>query len=626
MKPSILAALITAIFSTNSVKAQTPVNPSEDSQIEVLQVVSSRVATPLREVAISVTLVSQDDINARGYANLTDVLKTQVAINANNSGGLGSPTALRVRGEEGYRTLVRIDGVDISDPTGPQVSPPLAHLQSANISRVEILRGSQGLAYGADAGGVINIYSGSASQELGGQITGEWGRYHSQNLSANIGATHQKFDYFIAASDYSTDGFNARLDDTDADKDGYQNTTIHSRFGWQYNDDLALGLVLRNNSGLGQFDNCGFGASASNQCETDFNQSNLRADLTYTTTDSEHQFAYSKTLIERENFNQGLAEFSTKGALQRFEYIGHTQFNSISRLIYGIDWEKEQITSENQSRTSTGYYLEYQAEPVDNLFVTAGLRHDDNQDFGQHKSLRISAAYIWQLADKQVKLRSAYGTGFRAPSLFEIEYNRGPYAFAPATNSQLKEENTQGYEVALEYQSQQGSRFELVYFDQNIEDSIYFDLSGYSGYLQDAGQSSSEGIEVIGSIKLNLALSLHANYTYNQTKDTAGQQRLRRPKQIANLGFDYRADKLTLVANLRVVRDFTDLVMDPSTFMSVVTPQDNYHLIDLSARYQINQQLTAFARIENLFDKQYQDLATFNTAGEAPHIGITYQF
>lgn len=623
MKYTTIALVIGASLLTHPTFA---VEKTPQDEIEKVVVVSSRVAMPLREIGTSVALITQEDIDARGYANLTDVLKTQPAISATNSGGIGSPTALRVRGEEGYRTLVRIDGVDISDPTGPQVSPPLAHIQSANIARVEILRGSQGLAYGADAGGVINIYSGTASKDLTGDLTAQWGRYNSHNLSANVGATHEQFDYFIAASDYATDGFNARLDDTSQDKDGYENTTIHSRFGWQVQSNLALGLVLRNNSGRGQFDNCGFGETASNQCETDFNQSNVRADLSYFTDNSKHDLAYTKTIIERENFNQGLSEFLTKGTQQRVEYIGNTELNQTNQLIYGFDWEEEQITSENQSRTSRGYYLEYQTQPIENLYITAGVRHDDNQDFGRHNSVRVSGAYIWELADNQIKVRSALGSGFRAPSLYEIEYNRGPFAFAPASTTALKEERNQGYEVALEYSTKQGSRFELVYFDQTIEDSIYFDLAGFSGYLQDQGQSSSEGIELITTLKFNQAFSVNANYTYNQTKDTAGQQRLRRPKNIANIGIDYQAQNLTLSANVRIVRDFVDLVLDEATFTNVAQAQDDYQVIDVSARYKITGQLTVFARIENLFDKQYQDLAAFNTSGEAGHIGIKYQF
>lgn len=624
MKHTSLALAISAGLIACPIFAQQQNNKEEE--IEKLVVVSSRIAMPLREIATSVSLVTQQDIDARGYANLTDVLKVQPSINATNSGGIGSTTALRVRGEEGYRTLVRIDGVDISDPTSTQVGPQLANLQSANISRVEILRGSQGLAYGADAGGVINIFSGSPAKKFSGNVSGEFGRYDTQNLSANMGASNEDFDYYIAASDYKTNGFNSRVDDTSQDKDGYENTTIHSRFGFQVSDDLTLGVVVRDNHALGQFDNCGFGASASNSCESEFNQTNLRADLNYNTDDSQHELAFAKTFIERENFNQGISEFLTKGTLQRVEYLGNTQLNQDHQLVYGLDWEEEQITSADQSRISKGYYFEYQGELLENLYFTAGLRHDDNEDFGEHTSFRVSGAYIWTLGKNEIKLRSAYGTGFRAPSLYEIEYNQGPFAFAPAATTALQEETTKGYEVALEYSTKQGSRFEIIYFDQTIEDSIFFDLAGFSGYLQDVGQSTSDGVELIADIKINDTFRIHTNYTYNQTKDTLGKQRLRRPKNMANLGFDYQVDNLTLSANLRLVEDFVDVVFDATSFASVTQPQKNYQIFDISARYRVNLSLTVFARVENLFDENYQDLAAFNTAGETPHIGLKYQF
>ena len=93
-------------------------------------------------------------------------------MHADSSGGFGSASSIRIRGEEGFRTLVRIDGVDVSDPNGPQVQPQIGQLQSAAINRIEILRGPQGLAYGADAGGVINIESGYAQQPFAASICG----------------------------------------------------------------------------------------------------------------------------------------------------------------------------------------------------------------------------------------------------------------------------------------------------------------------------------------------------------------------------------------------------------------------------------------------------------------------
>ena len=617
MKTRYLATAIALACAANiAVADTTAADQAKADDIERIVVVSSRVATPLRELATSVTVVTAQDIETRGYATLAEVLRVQPAISVTNSGGVGSITSLRVRGEEGYRTLVRIDGVDISDPTGTQVQPQLAHVLSDNISRVEILRGTQGLMYGADAGGVINIQSGNYKKDLFGSVHAEAGRYDTTNLSAEMGGGQAQYDYYISAADYSTDGFNAQVNDSSADADGYDNTTLHARFGYQANDNLRFQFVARNNDGEGEFDSCGFGDSFSNNCTSSFEQLNLRASVNYQTESSQHELAIANTDIQRENFNQGNSSFLTEGELKRVEYIGRTDIDAQSQIIYGLDWEEESITTADQDRTQTGYYVEYQSEWLDNLFLTAGLRYDDNEDFGEHTSYRVSGAYLWSVANGELKLRSAYGTGFRAPSLFEIEYNRGPFAFAPAADTTLTEETTKGYEIALEYSENSGTRYEIVYFDQKIEDSIYFDLATFSGYLQDIGKATSNGVELIADIVVNDNLIFNANYTYNETEDTAGEQRIRRPKHLANIGFTYQMTQWQIAANMRFVADTIDAGVE----------MDDYQVLDISARYNINEQLTVSARLENALDEDYQDIAAFNTSGSAGYVGMKYTF
>ncbi|MDN4503071.1 TonB-dependent receptor [Alteromonadaceae bacterium BrNp21-10] len=589
----------------------------EEQNLERVVVVSSRVAMPIREVATSVSVVTAEQIQDRGYANLADVLKAQPSVGVTNSGGAGSTTALRIRGEEGYRTLVRVDGVDISDPTGTQVQPQLGHLQSANISRVEILRGSQGMAYGADAGGVINIESGGYTDSVAGSVSAEYGRYDTRNISADVGGSQQQLDYYLALADYSTDGFNSRLsDNANPDNDGYDNTTVHARLGYKVNEQISVGLVARNNKGNGEFDSCGSGASASNNCDSNFEQRNVRASVNYSGVSSEHEFAFTKTNVERENFKDLVTSYFTKGSAERFEYLGHSNFNPDTRIIYGFDWEQESITSAEQSRTQKGYYLEYQSELLKDFFITAGARHDDNEDFGEHTSYRLSGAYIWALGEDELKLRSAYGTGFRAPSLYEIEYNRGPWAYAPASETNLKEETTKGYEVALEYTLASGTQLQVVYFDQKITDGIDFDLATYSGYLQVLGEARSKGIELIGDIVLGKHAGVTFNYTYNDAIDTEGEIRSRRPKHLANIGTYVQLNNIRLSANARLVRDFVDNG----------TPMDDYQVLDISGRYSVNNELTVFARIENAFNKDYQDLTAYRTSGSAAYAGLKYQF
>ncbi len=50
-----------------------------------------------------------------------------------------------------------IDGIDVSDPSNPNRSFDFGQLLTADIARIEVLRGHQSGLYGADAiGGVVN--------------------------------------------------------------------------------------------------------------------------------------------------------------------------------------------------------------------------------------------------------------------------------------------------------------------------------------------------------------------------------------------------------------------------------------------------------------------------------------
>lgn len=613
MQVNKLAMAVALSWATTSAFAAAETQTEQDIEHVVI---SSRVYTPLREIATSVSVVTKDDILLRGYANLADVLRVQPAIHVTSSGSIGSATSLRIRGEEGYRTLIRVDGVDISDPTGTQVQPRVGQLLSDNINRVEILRGTQGLMYGADAGGVINVQTGHSEQGVYGSVRAEAGRYDTTNLSAEVGAGTQYVDAYLSVADYSTNGFNSRVDDVDLkDDDGYDNTTVHARVNVHATDRLTLGFVARNSDGDGEFDHC-YSDDYVDDCTSEFDQQNLRLSADYALDSGHHQLAYAKTRVDRENFTLGESSYLTKGTIERVEYLGDTQLNDIYRVVYGLDWEKESITTAQQSRHQTGYYTELQANPSNNLFITAGLRYDDNEDFGEHTSYRLSAAHLWQLNTGELKLRGAYGTGFRAPSLYEIEYNNGPYAYSPASETDLKEETSEGYEVGLQYALSPATSVEVVYFNQEIEDSIYFDLTSYSGYLQDLGTSYSEGVELIAKWAISAQWHLNANYTYNDTEDTDGEQRSRRPRQLGNLGVTYQRDQFTASANVRMVADAVDNG----------TPLKDYVLLDLSARYNISDKLAVFGRLENALDEDYQDISTYNTSGSAFFVGASYTF
>jgi vitamin B12 transporter len=591
--------------------------------LEEIVITSSRVPMPLREVGTSLSVVDREEILLRGFNNLADVLRYEPAVSISNTGGPGGATSLRIRGESGFRTRVLLDGIDITDTSSPQSAPHFEQLESAGTERVEILRGPQGLMYGADAGGVVAISTDRARPGFGGSASGEFGRYDTSQFAGHLFGGGDTADFALSASQVETDGFNATTTDTVLrDDDGYDNSSVHGRAGWNLGESLRAELVGHRVEGKNDYDTCYTvdDFAATDDCADDFNQRAWRAALTHGGAAFTNQLAYSHNDIDRAFFSEDRRSFSPESALEKVEYLGSWEAGESLTLVYGADLLGESIDdgSFDRDRDQRGYYLEYQGAHAGNLFLTAGVRYDDNDDFGNHTAYRVSAAWLLALETGELKLRGAWGTGFRAPSLYEIAYNDS-FAFGPAAATSLREETSEGYDLGIAYYAHRGWSVEAVWFDQKVEDEIYFDLVEFSGYLQGSGESTSRGVEVIGEFPLGELWALSGNYTWNETEDSAGEQRLRAPEHMANVGLAFRPwrGRLTLNLHLRLVRDLAD---------ELGQPLDDYALLDLSAGYHLRDDLALYCRVENLTDEDYTEVPSYNTPGAAAYAGLRYSF
>ena len=627
IKPIALAVLcFSPVILQISPSYSEPSSQSPSTLHEVI-VSSSRTAMPLSQVGSSVTVIDAEEIQQRGYFSVVDLLRTQPGIATSRNGGPGQVAAIRVRGEEGFRTQVRLDGMKLADPTGTQVGPQAEHmLASEDISRIEVLRGPQGLIYGADAGGVINLFTPRGGEAIAGQLSAEGGRYGTQQIHGNVSGGNGQTDFYLSATDLHSDGFNARTaDNVLQDDDGYDNTTLHGKFGWNVSEALRLQVVARDVDAEVEFDNCGF--PTTHDCDSDYEQTAWQISADYKSEHFSHNLAYSNTDVTRDSYAAGLPSFSTDGDIDRIEYTGSTDFFSGFTLVYGTDFEQEDIVTGDGStldRYQRGYFVEYQVSPVDALFVTAGLRYDDNDDFGDHLSYRFTSAYLQDLGDgNTLKYHGSYGTGFRAPSLNELAYNAGPWAWGPAAGLALDEETSKGFDVGLSYYAARGFELGAIYFNQRIEDEIYFDLIAFTGYLQAKGDSRSSGVELFFDYPFAQQWRIFGNATYNETETPDDAQRIRRPEKIANLGGEYTSadQRFTLLANLRYSAASEDELFGVGRL-----DLDDYVVLDISANYQLTEQAEVYGRIENVGNVDYEEVTGFNTGGSAAYAGLRYSF
>ena len=604
-----LSAIINPVFAAEKNQQQEQVK-----EVETI-IVSSNIEMPLREVATSVSVLDEKSIREKGFLMTQDLLRTMPSISITNAGGMGKNSSISIRGEEGFRTLVKIDGIDITDVTGPQALPHIQHMMANDLARIEVLRGPQGLMYGADAGGVVLLSTAATEEGAKGHLTYEGGRYDTSNLQSNLSLANEQGDIFISGAQVKTDGINAMVSDATRDLDGYENNTSHLRMGWNVGEQWRAEVVGRTTHGATEFDNCGW--PSTNDCVEEFNQTHSRAALHYSYDSGEATVAYTHGNMYRDSYENNIKSlYNYQGENDRWELTGNTTWSDALKLIYGFEKRTDEAANDFEEhgilRDQDAVYAEYQGQFFDQLFVTLGARQDRTDEFGDFNTHRLSAAYIIpQVLNGELKLKATTGTGFRLPSLYEnmtnIQYG----------GVKLSPESSEGFDVGVEYRWNDQLQIELVYFNQKLEDEITYSYQTYT-YVQEVPESKSKGVEWTGRFQLMDELNFYTNITRITAADSNGQPRLRKPKLMVNMGVDFTPDDVWLIGiNYRNTQDRVDVGN---------TPLQDYELVDFRIRVQPSKSVAGFIRVENLLDKKYVEAYGYNTYRQAVYIGVDFSF
>ena len=579
-------------------------------------VVSSRTPDLIDQIGVSVSVIDEDKMRSLAYPDLASLLDTQPGVTVTMDGGYGKAAAVRIRGEEGYRTRIVLDGINIADPSSPQVSPRIEHLVSSGLTRAEILRGPQGLLWGADAGGVILMSTTDAVAESGVEGYAEAGSDDFYQGTINGVLSTDQLTASVSLSQLETDGFNAReIDSVDPDRDGYENTTAHGALSWAISDVMSLNFAATDISGDNEYDGCYDTATFAliHDCDDEYEQQAWRGALRYASARHTVELSYASSDTERAFFSAGVLSYETEGETNTTSLTGAWRLTDNTRLTYGLDQEEQSLSdaSTDWSRDNTGIYLEAQ-QRFGRGVMTVGWRHDDNDDFGEFDSWRVSGRYDLDGMGEGWALRAAIGTGFRAPSLYEIAYNNGPFAYPPASSAPLLEEESEGWEVAV-LGTLGKLEIELIWFDQEIHNEIIFDLAGYSGYLQTTGTSSSEGLEIIATLPLSERWHIEGNFTSLDAKQQNGNDRAYRPDQTGQVSVVWTRSTL----RARVTGRYTGDATDP--FMTSI---DDTFTLDLSAQWDLSERWALEARVLNVTDHDDQQLPGYYVPGMTAYAGV----
>jgi vitamin B12 transporter len=130
----------------------------------------------------------------------------------------------------------------------------------------------------------------------------------------------------------------------------------------------------------------------------------------------------------------------------------------------------------------------------------------------------------------------------------------------------------------------------------------------------------THGIEAFAQVKVTDQVRLRGDYTYTKAIDAlTGLELLRRPRDKASVtAYWTPIDPLSLSATVLTVSNWVDTNRDGS--IPRLT-QGGYTIVNLAANYTVNDQMKLFARIDNLFDLNYQDPNGFERPGFGVFVG-----
>jgi vitamin B12 transporter len=587
-----------------------PIIKADDSTIFVT---ADRIKSSLDKSPSDIKVFESQEISKA--TTIVELLSTQSDIKLAQSGPLGANTSVFLRGSDSSHTLVIIDGIIMNDPSNPNRQFDLGRLSLNNVERIEILKGSQGLLYGSNAiGGVILITSKKAQSTASGSASVDYGTFDTFNGAVNVQKKFNSTAMSFGIDHLKTRGFSAANANVNAnaDDDGEKRTTISAGLNQELGDKSELVFNYR-----GLFDKAdldkggGVGKDDPNDSQ-DSEEHYLKAGYNYNWKSAETQLNITRSTHHRtlrvlpDSINPASSSETSKGDINSVA-INHTQYTT-ERLTQNINLdyqhEEDQLKNSNEN-TSLFLYNRYE---VDTNIYNLGLRVDSNQSFGEH--LTYKAAYLHNFDPALLKM--SYSTGFRAPSLNQL--------YDPTYgNKNLNPEESQSAEVG----------FEIPFvIHVNTATLFYTELNNRLSYdpvtfvNQNRGRARILGFENVFDTTLSPDMKLGIATTWMSARDiTANQKLARRPNFNAKVIFDYTQEKHAVT----VEGNFTGKRPDVDNLGNTVHLGSNL-IFNLNYAYNFTEKFSSYAKVRNIFNKDYEDIYGYGTGGRAATLGLKYIF
>lgn len=622
-------ALSSSFVAANTTDAQT------QHDIETIVVTANKLEQSIDQTLASVQVIDRAQIEQLNVRDVLSVLETQAGIQVNRNGGQGQNASLFVRGLESRYSLILIDGVRVGSATLGYKS--LSTLPLNSVERIEVVKGSRAAQYGSDAlAGVINIIT---RQSQGHSIALTTGSNSYASLEGTSRFTTEYVDIALNAGYERTEGFDVLENDAtnfaDPDKDGYDNLNLGLNL--THNNELLgrLGFIAQYSTGEVEFDNY-YDYQESTLDKAEYENYHVNANWFKQLGDFSHKVDVAFSQDQDDTFGtKPTSRFATERV--QLDYLSTYQLSEQIDFNGGLNWHQDKIdTTSSYDEKSRNAYAAFVGAYYDdgNFLANVAVRHDDYDEVGAEQTYNIAGGiYLHQDA----VLRVSQSSGFKAPTFNDLYY-------PGSGNPELEAETSINRELGLRIDFDSLS-VDVAAFRNELTNKIAWAPAPtadnpYRWSPFNIAEARYEGVELTTNFAFyGFDNTLNVSYIDAQKVDNSPTAL----EKYSDLPFVAKEN-----VRYSIAKQWHDLDINLSVAYqseqksTLITKIPSRIVWDLAANYQIQQQLTVSARIENLFDKEYipsqgygvdidgdwvnDAFYHYNEIGRQLFVGIAYDF
>lgn len=616
---------------------------AQETQLPEVVIFANQAPLEANRVGSAVTVLSGDTMRENNLRTLGEALRTVPGVSINRSGSRGSATELRMRGAEANHILVLIDGVEVNSIADNGFD--FADFPIDDIERVEVIRGPQSGLYGSNAhAGVVSVVTLSGKGLKGPRMDArlEGGSMHTFDGALNVRNAVGPVYGSLTVSGYESGGYNIAQNGSERDRS--RAFTGTGKFGIDFNEFFSMDAVVRYTTREASSDFQDFASGSptyglllDGRQRTDRETLSTRVGAVLKLFDgrwiqSVNAKYFDDKVSSFENGSFGFSAATLSGTREAYDYKSTVLFDT--NLMGGekhtfsilTDHRKEDYTASFLSGASfekkrLGVAAEYVIDLPTLTTFSAAVRHDWNDPFKDALTWRFALSQ--RIPSTASRLHASIGKGITDPDHTEV---LGFPVFSILPNPNLKPESSIGWDVGIE-QTFWGGKLvtDVTYFSVRFQDKIEASFIGFdTQYVNAPGTAHRDGVEFAATWKPTGLFSFTGSYTYLVARNAAGDAEFRRPPHAGSVEAtlhspDGRAH-FTLGASYNDTRRdvrFNDFPT-PNSFARLPSTTVAW----ASFNYDVNKQTTAYVRVENLFNHQYEEIFSYRAPPFAAFAGL----